>query len=240
MTRSIGVKVSGALAEDRMTWAAAWFNDWLEADATFSDNASDWVARLTGLVLASPDDRDYLHLGLGLRRAGPDAGSVRLSGRPESNVADRYVDTGEFAADYVGEVGLELVWDRGPFLAAAEHVTSRAATPDGSDPRFRSSYLTLSWVITGESRPYLRTLGSTGPITPTSRLGAVELVVRRSHLDLTDGPIEGGVLDKWHFGVNWWLSHQWKAGASYGDADLERDGIRGDTRLLLCRLQWYY
>ena len=91
-----------------------------------------------------------------------------------------------------------------------------------------------------EGGHYTRAVGTIGPVTPTSHLGAVELVARYSYLDLTDGWIEGGVLRKWHYGVDWWISPQWKAGVSYGDADLDRDGLTGDTRMLLVRLQWYY
>jgi phosphate-selective porin len=239
VTRSVGVRLSGQLAVDRITWSAGWFNDWLESDASFSDNANDWVGRVTGLVGVSADNRNYLHLGLGLRRVGPDAGKVRLSGRPESNVADRYVDTGDFEADYVGEMGLELIAARGPFMFAAEHVAARAHAPASMDPRFSGSYALLSWMLTGESRPYLRATGTTGPVMPASRRGAIELVARYSHLDLTGGLIEGGVLDKWHVGANWWVSPQWKFGLSWGDAELARDGVTGRTRLLLGRLQWY-
>jgi phosphate-selective porin OprO/OprP len=240
VTRSIGVRASGALAGERMTWSAGWFNDWLETGASFSDNADDYVGRVTGLAIASPDNLDYLHLGLGLRRVGPDAGMIRLSGRPESNVADRYLDTGEFAADYVGEVSLEAMWDRGPVSLIAEHVQAWAEAPDVGNPRFSGSYLTLSWRITGESRRYDRESGSAVEITPTRRRGAIELVARYSHVDLYDGAIDGGVLDKWYFGGNWWTSRQWKVGVSYGDADLDRDALYGNTRMLLFRLQWYY
>jgi len=239
VTRSIGVRISGPLAGDRMTWSVGWFNDWLESDATFSDNADDWVGRLTGLVSVSPDNRNYLHLGLGGRRVGPDAGLTRLSGRPESNVAARYVDTGEFKTSFIGELGVELIWGQGPFLFAAEHIEMRAKAPESHDPHFSGSYVMLSWMLTGESRPYLRAAGSIGAITPTSDYGAVELVARYSRLDLTDGLIEGGELDKWHFGVNWWISRQWKAGFSWGLALLDRDGINGKTQMVLGRLQWY-
>lgn len=239
VTRSIGVKLSGQLAGDRMTWAAGWFNDWLESGATFSDNASDWVARLTGLASVSADNHDYLHFGIGYRRVGPDAGLIRLAGRPGSNVTDFYVDTGEFEADRVDEVGLELIWSRRPLLLVAEHVAARARAPASGDPRFSGSYLMLSWMLTGESRPYIREVGSAGAVVPGGRYGAFELVARYSHLDLTDGLIEGGKLDKWHIGANWWMTSKWKAGISWGDADLDRDGLTGNTRMLLCRLQWY-
>ena len=240
VTRSVGVQASGQLAGDRMTWAAGWYNDWLETNATFSDNANDYVARLTGLVLASNDDRDFLHLGVGIRRAGPDAGEIRLSGRPESNVADRYVDTGEFLASHVYELGLELVFDHGPLMFQAEHITAKTKAPDSGDPDFSGYYLTLSYMLVGESRAYIRRNATLGQVVPGSRQGAIELVARYSHLDLSDGPIDGGILRKWHFGVNWWSSRQWKAGISYGDADLDRNGLDGTTRMMLFRLQWYY
>lgn len=240
VTRSIGVQASGQGAGDRMTWALGWYNDWLETDAKFSDSANDYVARITGLVKASPDNLDYFHFGLGLRRAGPDAGLARLSGRPESNVADRYLDTGEFSADYVGELSLEAVWNHGPFALTAEHVEARAQAPASGNPRFSGSYLMASWMITGDSRRYNRALGYATPVAPQHRTGAIELVARYSHVDLTDGPVEGGVLDKWHFGVNWWASRQWKAGVSYGHADLDKVGLRGRTDMVLFRLQWFY
>ena len=240
VTRSIGVMASGELAGDRMTWAVGWFNDWLESGESFSDNADDYVARLTGLVSASADNRDFLHVGLGVRRSGPDSGLMQLSGRPESNVADRYVDTGPFAGDFVAEVGIDIAWDKGPFLFVAEHIEARARSVENGNPRFSGNYVMASWMVTGESRPYLRMVGTTGAITPASKHGALELVVRYSHLDLTDGPIDGGVLRKWHYGANWWLSPQWKLGLSWGDADLDRFGLAGNTKMLLFRVQWYY
>jgi phosphate-selective porin OprO/OprP len=175
-----------------------------------------------------------------LRRVGPDAGIIRLSGRPESNVADKYLDTGDFAADYAGEISFEAVWERGPVALIAEHVESRAEAPQSGDPKFSGSYVTLSWTLTGESRRYNRAAGYAVPISPLNRQGAIELVGRYSHVDLADGAIDGGVLDKWHFGANWWVSKQWKVGASYGDADLEKAALDGKTRMLLFRLQWFY
>ncbi len=240
VTRSIGVMASGEFADDRMTWAAGWFNDWLDTDLSFDDNGDELAARLTGLLSASNDNLDFLHVGLSVRRVGADAGLLQLSGRPESNVADRYVDTGAFEGDYLSEIGLEIAWDRGPFLLVAEHIEARAKSIRYGDPRFSGSYLAASWVVTGESRPYIRVAGTTGAITPSSRFGALELVLRYSHLDLTHDGIDGGVLRKWHYGANWWVSPQWKFGASWGDADLDRFDSSGNTKLLLFRAQWFY
>jgi len=240
VTRSIGVLGSGPLAGDRMTWAAGWYNDWLETNASFSDNANDYVGRLTGLAQVSPDNRNFLHLGLGLRRVGPDAGIIRLSGRPESNVADRYVDTGEFAADYAGSLSLESVWQHGPLALTFEQVFTRADAPASGNPEFAGRYFMASWMLTGESRAYNRSLGYAGAVIPERRTGAFELVARISQIDLDDENIAGGELDKFYVGLNWWSSQQWKAGIGYGYADLDRDGLRGVTKMLLLRMQWAY
>ena len=65
-------------------------------------------------------------------------------------------------------------------------------------------------------------------------------MAKYARLDLTNGAIDGGELDKWHFGANWWASAQWKVGLSYGDADLTRGGLQGKTKMWLTRIQWLW
>jgi hypothetical protein len=40
--------------------------------------------------------------------------------------------------------------------------------------------------------------------------------------------------------LNWWASAQWKIGLSYGDGDLIREGLRGNTTMWLTRIQRIY
>jgi phosphate-selective porin OprO/OprP len=239
-SRNIGVQFSGQLARGRMTWAAGWFNDWLETDVDRTDNASDYVGRVSGLAWVSPDNRDYLHLGLGLMHHGPDSGATRFAGRPESNVADKFTDTGDFPANHANQLSLEGLISRGPFSVLAERIEARVDAPESGDPKFWGAYVAASWMLTGESRPYNRVGGWAGGITPKRRLGAVEIVAKYSRVDLTDGLVDGGLLDKWHFGVNWWASAQWKVGLSYGLANLDKGGVRGKTDMVLFRFQWLY
>jgi phosphate-selective porin OprO and OprP len=238
VTRSVGVQFTGPLAGDRMTWAAGWFNDWLDSDLEFSDNSNDYVGRITALPFASADNRNYLHLGLGLRRVGDDAGQMRFSGRPESNVADKYIDTGNFTANHASQLSLEAIWSRGPVMLSAEHVDAWVDAPQNGDPHFRGTYLMASWALTGESRVYNRSLGYASGIGPYGRAGAFELVTRYSWVDLEDGNIDGGKLGKWHFGANWWMTRQLKLGVGYGDADLDKGGTLGKTKMFLFRMQW--
>jgi phosphate-selective porin OprO/OprP len=172
------------------------------------ETATDWVGRVTGLPWATPDNRSLLHLGLGFRHVGSDEGMMRFSGRPESNLADKYVDTGSFAADHADKLSLQAVWQRGPVALHAEHVDVLVDAPESGDPHFRGEYATSSRVVTGESRPYLCALSYAGAIVPARPFGAVELVLRFSRVNLTDASIEGGELDRWGAGANWWLSAQ--------------------------------
>ena len=129
VSRSIGAQLSGLLARDRMTWAVGVFNDWLDTDLSREDNGTDYVGRLTGLAFESPSRTEYLHLGLGLRRVGSDDGILRFAGRPESNVADKFVDTGNFAGDHADEMLFELLWSHRAFSV------SPSTSPRGSTPR---------------------------------------------------------------------------------------------------------
>jgi phosphate-selective porin OprO and OprP len=239
-TRSIGVNLSGLLAHDRMTWEFGAFNDWLSSGLDFKRNATDYVGRVSALAWESPGKTEYLHLGLGFRNAGPDDGMMRFAGRPESNVADKFVDTKDFAARRARIWSFEGLGSHGPFSLLTEYISAWVDAPDSGDPHFSGYYVEGSWILTGESRRYLRTQAYAGAILPKRRLGAVEVVTRYSQLNLTSGPIDGGLLNKWHFGLNWWASSQWKIGLSYGDADLVRAGLRGNTTMLLTRIQWLY
>ena len=121
-----------------------------------------------------------------------------------------------------------------------ERIDGWVDAPESGDPHFSGDYVTVSWTVTGESRPYIRALAWAGGIKPTGRFGAVELVARYSRLDFNDHSIEGGELDRWGLGVNWWASTQWKIGLSYGDAELDKHGTSGNTKMLLLRLLWMY
>lgn len=239
-TRNIGVSFSGVLDAGRVTWAAGAFNDWLIEGRTYARNASDYDGRVTYLAWSSPDKANYVHMGVGVRSQGADDGTLRFAGRPESNVADKFVDSGDFPAKRAEELSLEGLWSHGRFSMMGEHFGAWVDSPETGNPHFSGSYLTGSWFVTGESRRYIRELGYAGGISPKHGYGAVELVLKYSQLDITDGAIDGGVLHKWHYGINWWASNQWKLGFSYGDADLTRDGLIGNTEMLLTRLQWLY
>ena len=142
--------------------------------------------------------------------------------------------------DHAWHTGVEALWSRGGYSVLAEYVRADLSTRDGSDPTLDGWYVTGSWVLTGEHRPYDRKAGYARRILPQGRWGAVELIGRYGKVDLDDGTVRGGTMDGWWAGVNWWANNRWKASVGYGTIDLDRFGIQGNTQTLLTRLQWIY
>lgn len=237
VSRNVGAKLSHVFGEDhRMTFSAGVFNNgWLKGDA--ADSGTHVTARVTGLVFDQPGDKRFLHLGMSGRYVGADNDVLRYRGRPETNVGDYYVDTGDLRASHARHLGLEMLWNEGTFSVLAEHNRAWVSSSASGDPQFSGYYVTASWIVTGETRPYDRTVGYARRIMPAQSAGAVELVARYSHVDLDDGVVTGGKFNRPHLGVNWWATTRWKFGIDWGRTRLDRFGTTGVTDSVLARAQ---
>jgi len=240
VSRSWGVRLNRTVADDRITLAAGAYNDWFTTSRSYRDSGWDYSARITGLPYWGEGGRRFLHLGGSWRYVGADGGTLRYKGRPESNVTDDYVDTGAFAASHANHFGAEALWNEGPFSLLGEYDVARVVSKQAGDPSFSGWYVTGAWVVTGEHRPYDRKVGYARRVLPERHLGAVELVARYGEADLSDGDLDGGFLEKWFAGVNWWASRRWRISLGYGRATLDKGGIEGLTRQTLLRVQWIY
>lgn len=241
VNRNTGIKLFGTAAKKNMTWSIGWFNDWFNKDVPFNQSGNEFVGRITGLPLMSEDGSTYLHVGFAARYLGATQGKLRFRGRPESHVTDNYVNTGDIPSDSASEIAFEGLYTSGSISFLGELVPGLwVDSPETGNPRFFGTYFTGSWILTGENRPYDRNSGFARRIIPKRNIGAWEAVVRYSHLDLTDQAVDGGRLNKWYFGINWWASRQWKFGAGYGVAYLDKIGVTGRTKSLLLRAQWVY
>jgi phosphate-selective porin len=240
VSRNVGVQLSNSVLDGRATWAMGAYNDWLLKDTSFSDAGNDFAARVTALPLWSADGTTYLHVAASTRYYGAARDELRYKGKPASNVADDFVDTGRIAGDHAWHTGLEALWNVGGYSLLAEYVRADLSTRDGSDPTLDGYYVTAAWVLTGEHRPYDRKAGYARRVLPSGRWGAVELIGRIGRVDLDDGTVRGGTMDGWWAGVNWWGSGRFKTSIGYGNIDLDRFGVIGNTKTLLTRLQWIY
>jgi len=241
LSRNIGVKVVQVIGDDhRMTASAGVFNDWWVTGDSLDRSGTDASARVTGLLWDQPDGKNFLHLGISGRYAGADNNTARYRARPESNVSEYYLDTGSFTSDHAWNVGLEALWNQGPFSILSEYNHAWVEAPTSGSPEFYGYYFTGSWILTGETRPYDRTVGYARRVMPTHRWGAPELVFRFAHEDLNGGLISGGSFDKTYVGINWWATRRWKAGMGWSHTWLDRFGTQGITDSFLARLQWIY
>ena len=240
VSRSEGVQLSNTMLGQRGTWAVGWFNDWLTKGDSFSDSGNDFAARVTALPVWSDDGAHYLHLAASVRYYAGDDDTLRFRGQPASHVSDFFVDTGNIAGDHAWNTGLEALWNVDGLSLLGEYVTSSVSSRDSGDPEFDGYYVTAAYVLSGEHRPYDRKAGYARRVMPQGRWGAWELMARYGRVDLDDQSVHGGVMDGWWAGVNWWATRRWKASVTYGDIDLDRDGLDGNTRTWLSRIQWIY
>lgn len=223
--------------ERRMTASFALYKDQSES----AGGSLGAAARFSALVWGSPGNGNgYLHLGASVLHSGSDT-AARYRGQPGSDVAEYYVDTGDFAVNGANHFGLEALFSAvGGWSLQSEYIVAQVGSVNDGTVKLRGFYVLGSWVMTGEFRPYNRTTGVAGRIEPRGRWGAPELIARYSMVDLNDGAIAGGRYDRVEIGLNWWATTQWKLGLLAGHVWLDRFGVTGTTDTLLTRLQWVY
>jgi phosphate-selective porin OprO/OprP len=109
------------------------------------------------------------------------------------------------------------------------------------DPTFTGYHVTGSWVVSGEMRAFNRKNSLFRPV-PVARSvyqggwGAWELSTRFSRIDLTDGLVNGGEMDIFSIGANWWLSPFFNVNMNYRYIMLDKNGVSGNSSGILARL----
>jgi phosphate-selective porin OprO/OprP len=239
-SRNFGVVVSGAAKNQRMTWAGGVFNNWVNMPGSIGDNPTATIGRVTWLPFLSEDESNLLHLGLGVRHTTAELG-VRAKTEPEFNNSPEFVNTDILDADSSLLLNLEASWRKGPYWVAAEYIDSAVDSPTFGDLDFSGYHLTASWILTGEMRPYNKKSGLLSPVPIAKNVnqdgkGAWEIGARFSSLDLTDGLVDGGEMDIWSLGVNWWLTPLVNVNLNYRYITLDRFGVRGTSHGLMTRV----
>jgi phosphate-selective porin OprO/OprP len=175
---------------------------------------------------------------------------VVLAARPEIRAgAPIFASTGVITADREQLLGTEVGWSHDSFLLQAEYmggfIGDAVVGAGDSAPRstlyFQGFSTQASYFLTGESRPYVRNEGVFGQVRPRANfrprrpsadkpaargIGAWEVAVRYSWLDLNDGPVRGALLHNMTLGLNWYLNPQcrlllnyvtiWRSGVNPG------------------------
>ena len=182
-----------------------------------------------------------LHFGLSYVDHDTPADTLRLRARPDADLTPvRLADTGSMTdTDRVSTLGVESFWVNGPFKLQGEYMTSsvdRTASPDFTGT---GGYLSGLWNVTGETwdykggEPATRTGGGKGA-------GMWQVGMRYDVLDLDDDALEGGRVETWTAGVNWYWRSNFKLVLNYVNVDSERAGISDDPGIAEARLQFYW
>ena len=238
--RNFGAVLNGTPASQRWTWAASVFKDYIDSDTSFSDTPTKFVGRASWLPWLSPDESNLVHLGAGVRFTSM-SDTRRYRALPEFNQAPLYLDTGEFEVEGELTTNLEAYWRRGPYWLGFEYTQTDLDAPSVGDPTLSGFNITGSWALTGEMRGYRRNNGTFAPL-PVARAvnrggyGAWELAARFSTLDLDDAQLNGGQMDVYSLGVNWWLTTVSQVSLNYRYVDLDRFGLTGTSSGVNLRL----
>jgi phosphate-selective porin OprO/OprP len=236
-----GIKWLGYVPEKHILWNLGFFGDWLSEGQTFSTYERQVVGRFAWVPEENEDT--VLHLGTSLRYGKVEDGQLQLRSRPEDFEAPYFVDTGKFPADSTKMLGLEAYYRPRSLLVGSEYFLQSVNSPQTGNPFFHGGNVVVSWLPTGEIRPYNTTGGFFNQISPLRPVfsggpGGWELVANFSYVDLDSRGIQGGKFWRVTPMANWFLSDNVRLEFAYGYGSLNRFGIGGGvTQFFQMRIQ---
>jgi phosphate-selective porin OprO/OprP len=219
---------------------------------TFGGNVGDnggygVVSRATIVPWATDHDRRLWHLGGAITFADPSNDLVRYRNQPEFFVSETggadlvpagvpsavppFVDTGPIDAQNFRILNLESALVCYSFHMQSELYFTSVNQLGGPVANFWGAYAQAGYILTGETRPYLRNTGVLGRIVPNEPYdsatgpGAWEIAARLSTLDLADVNVAGGRLTDLTLGLNWYLARNAKCQFNYIHALLDSPGL---------------
>ncbi|NOQ93531.1 MAG: porin [Methylophaga sp.] len=245
--RHIGVMAS--TKQQHWSLAAGLFGDSYTANnGTNHDEDEGWGVGTRATFAPINEKGELLHFGLGLNyRDVSDSGTAQFKQQAETHISGiNIVDTGSIGnVDDVLKVGLEVATVAGPFSAQAEYISTSVNRNNASDLDFDGWYAQAGYFLTGESRSYKK--GAFAGIKPKGNvgeggIGAWELGLRYSTLDLIDRDIDGGEVDTFTLGLNWYATPTLRFSANYVDVLNVTGGAHDNEEpsLFQVRSQWAF
>jgi phosphate-selective porin OprO/OprP len=218
-SRKTGIMLHDLVFSDRMLWAASMFRETTVLGRVRSDSGYSFAARLSGLPYVGGADEwtDMVHVGGAVARREPSLAAIPLVLGPEIRFHNPYMIL-LLDADHWWQFGGELAFAKGSFLVQGEW--TQYLVPDATifesslqrrDGSFYSYYVQAAWLATGEHRRYKKSAGHFDRVVPRKSFGpgaggAIEFAARFSQTDFQDGELDGGKLDSFSIGANWYLA----------------------------------
>ena len=238
-----GIRWTGTAASNQFVYNVGAYADPVSKRENFNKNDWQLAGRLVWLPIGADPQAGLLHLALDARFAGADNGQLQYKSKPEAFLAqENIVDTGKFDASTSTIGGLEAYYVNGPLSSGLEYYVNWVSSGPANDPFFHGGELFAAYLFTGETHPYKAISGVFEDVIPKRTFfeggwGAWELAMRLSYVDLTSGPIQGGMFSKLTALVNWYLNAALRLEAAYGYGLLDRDGRTGGMHMFQTRVQ---
>jgi phosphate-selective porin OprO/OprP len=247
----LGVEVAGSRPQPSLNWTlnlSSLGQSQPNAEATSASalrmvGRAVWRPIFEAGELEEDEPAQLLHLGTSVSGVVSGSGELQYRARPENFLTPYLVDTDEFDGDAI-LLGVEAAFRRGPFTAYSEYLRSFVEADEGGSLHFQGAYLQLSWILTGETRPYDPAVGVFGRIKPAEeykplkgRWGAFELATRATWLDLDDGPIAGGRMATFSIGPAWTWNRWVRFLADYVYAHVDESPSRSNAHIVQGRIE---
>lgn len=228
--RNTGLQFSNGILDGKATWALGVFKNTDKFGKTIEGKGGyNLTGRITAVPFWNEARHQLLHLGVAFSRRTPSINDFFIKSKPESHLALPYVNTGSIP-DVSSELsfGTELAFVSNSLSFQAEYIGLAVNTQLG-DYVFSGYYVETAFFLTGEHKKYAAKSGYFKRVNPknnfgTGGLGAFELALRYSHLDLTDQSITGGIMNDITFGLNWYLNPATRFSLNYIQANVAKTG----------------
>jgi phosphate-selective porin OprO/OprP len=242
--RQVGVGFADTNAAQTMTWEAAGFRFPTDFFGGFQGNRGyGFAGRLTALPVYADGGRRGVHLGVDYSFINPGSGAAQFGSPPEfagpfvgtaGNLASvpNFIDTGPVSASHYHLFNAEAGGVLGSWYAQSELRYAIVSESSGRTSTLPAFYVQSGYFLTGEVRPYNKVAGVFGRVRPLhcfgedGGLGAFEVALRYSYMDLNGMDFNGGRLNDLTVGLNWYLNQFAKLQLNYIRAFLN-DPIHG-------------
>ena len=138
------------------------------------------------------------------------AGGIRYKAKTEIFRGPVSVDTDLIDdAESTFHLALEAAWRKGPFILMSEYIQSSVSSSLYNNPTYNGYNVIASYVLSGEMRQYNKRSGLIKRVNVANGVnsggwGTWEIFSRWSSIDLSDGAVDGGVMNTLSLGLNWW------------------------------------
>lgn len=186
-------------------------------------------------------ESQVLHIGASASLDNPANGkAVAASGARYAGRSGPSASLGLSTVDEQASYGLEFAGKAGPVYAQVEYALASFGQDAASDLDLRTGYVQVSWMLTGETRPYDVKKGVFKSPKLRAESGAWELKLRYDYVE-TDGAATEREVTQASAGLNWYLNPSVRMMFEYSHGENEPEGgdsISGDV--LTTRLQFAF